>query len=274
MIKLIGMAPGAMLSTLARKYENNFQLFVTLTNNTDSIKTEIKFDMHNPGDTYYTIRAYTREPIRNGIIWSIYSGDLLREQFVEFPTLIELENGLNYARVIGSGPFHALAGYVPTSLASTLGFIDMRYALLALEDDVMNFTEANRYENAGVPTLGPEDIFPSDEEILALPVNQLINQDEAVISVNAQLAEKGIRLHITEGVLTINIEDWRLVQNDPITIVIYDIRGNVVAEWTINWLNNPNQISWSPEKAGLVTGMYLLRITSADVNVTKSILVR
>jgi len=274
MIRLIGMAPKGMLVSFALKYEKDFQLYATLTNNTDSVKTEVKFDMENPSDTYYSLTAYSKEPIRNGIIWSIYSGDFLMEQFVEFPTLVELENGLNYARVIGSGPFHVLAGSAPTSLASTLGFIDISYALLALEDDVMNFTEASRYENEGVPTLDPEDIFPSDEESLAIPVNPWFEGD-LVIGVGViPLAEQGINIHITDGVLTINIEDWRLEKNDPITIVIYDIRGNVVAEWVINWLNNPNQITWNPKNEGLVTGMYLLRIISTDVNVTKSILVK
>ena len=56
--------------------------------------------------------------------------------------------------------------------------------------------------------------------------------------------------------------------------MLYDIRGNVVAEWVINWLNNARKITWNPKNEGFVTGMYLLSIRISDVHVTKSILIK
>jgi len=289
MLKLIGMAPRGMLLSLKDKYEGDFDLYMSITNNSDSLKTKINFNAQDPQDTYYVVTAYSKAQMRKGVIWSIYLNGELQEEFVEIPSVITMQEGLNYARVTGAGAFYPMAQTMPTSIASKLGFVDTRYALLAVEDDVMNYIEAEKYAQSGVPTLDLEDIFPSDEEQNAIPVADWINrnyeyqtepwilstwEDTSPVNQIQDLAENGIQFRIFNGVLSITIADWRLEQNDPIFIVIYDIRGNVVAEWVVDWVNNTSQITWNPENEGLVSGMYLLRIRTSDVNVTRSILLK
>jgi len=280
MMKLVAKAPKSMLERLAEKYENNFTLDVTLTNNTDSITKPVKVNL-GTSDVYYEIRAYSNEPIRNGVLWTVKVNNAIVDKFVEMPTVIHMIDGIQYARVMGAHTFYPMASTMPVSMASTLGFIDEKYALLALEEDVLDFPLSFMYRQRGVPGLHFEDIFPEEADIGFVSSEKWLQENPVVTTANdlmvldiVKLAEAGIRFHISNGILTINIADWRLAQNEPITIVIYDIRGNIVAESTINWINNVGQITWNPKKAGLVTGMYLLRITSADVNVTKSILVK
>jgi hypothetical protein len=58
---------------------------------------------------------------------------------------------------------------MPSSIASSLGFIDEKYTLVALEEDALPSEVANQYNSRGVPLLDPKDIFAeSNESVLTV----------------------------------------------------------------------------------------------------------
>jgi hypothetical protein len=61
---------------------------------------------------------------------------------------------------------------MPSSIASTLGFIDTKYSLVALEQDALPVALAQQYEAQGVPLLDPGDLFPATNERANVPVGQ------------------------------------------------------------------------------------------------------
>jgi hypothetical protein len=117
------------------------------------------------------MHLYSHKSLIHHIRWSIHIGDTLLYEFDEKPRVIQMEQGLQYARLIGSSPHLVpLADVMPTSLASTLGFVDEWYSLVALEEDAMPADMALQYQESGVPLLLPEEIFAAPEERYDLPV--------------------------------------------------------------------------------------------------------
>ncbi len=111
------------------------------------------------------MHLYSSAPLTKEINWSVYDGERLLGEFAETPRSVTVANGDLYACVIGASPhLTPLAETMPTSLASTLGFIDETYALVALEEDALPVEIAAQYDTEGVPVLESNDIFPASEE--------------------------------------------------------------------------------------------------------------
>jgi hypothetical protein len=94
-------------------------------------------------------------------------------EYVESPRIVAMDDGTQYARLIGASSYLVpLAGQMPSSIASTLGFIDSAYSLVALEQDALPVALARQYDAQGVPLLDPGDIFPATNERTNIPVDQ------------------------------------------------------------------------------------------------------
>jgi hypothetical protein len=124
-----------------------------------------------PGSTYYPrgqtteMHLYSDQPLIKKIKWTILQGANLVAEFIESPRVARIADGLQYARLIGSSSYLVpLAAHMPTSIASTIGFVDKKYSLLALEEDSLPASVAQYYENHGVPELTAGDIFASADE--------------------------------------------------------------------------------------------------------------
>lgn len=161
--------PGVNLPIIPPETDTTLKIFACLTNGTqvDSFQTN--------GYSYYAPISdrfvYSDTPLSQEITWKIYRNQELLGEFTETPTVTAYDDGLQYARLVGSLKFMMpMAETMPTSLASTLGFIDMKYTLLALEEDVLDPDVAALYEQSGVPLLTFADIFADTEEKPAIPV--------------------------------------------------------------------------------------------------------
>lgn len=163
--------PGVSLKSIIAPIEQStFKIFAYITNGTqvDSFQTNMT--------SYYGGSAcdrfvYSAQPLEQELTWKIFNNDELVAQFTEPLAVLPVDNAMQYARLVGAQKsMMPLAVTMPTSLASTLGFIDMKYTLLALEEDALPSEIAAQYENAGVPLLTTADIFPADDEQASIPV--------------------------------------------------------------------------------------------------------
>jgi len=117
--------------------------------------------------------VYSDKPVAQSITWKLFSGGSVVQEITETPEVIPIEDGLQHARTIC--PLKCmmpLAATMPTSLASTLGFVDMKYTLLALEEDELDPAAAALYADTGVPYLLKEDIIPAADENTAIPTEE------------------------------------------------------------------------------------------------------
>jgi hypothetical protein len=107
------------------------------------------------------------------IRWRIRLGGKNIADFTEIPAVVPMDDGQNYARCIGASRYLVpLAQKMPSSMASSLGFIDEKYSLVALEEDALPSDVAVAYGQQGVPTLERQDIFPAPDERPDVPVEE------------------------------------------------------------------------------------------------------
>jgi hypothetical protein len=113
---------------------------------------------------------FSNPALKKEIIWRVEQGDYAVE-FTETPAVVSMDDGLQYARLIGSSRYlNPLAAVMPSSIASSVGFIDEKYSLVALEEDALSKDIAAQYNEQGVPLLESKDIFKSSDERTDLPV--------------------------------------------------------------------------------------------------------
>ncbi|MBN1757525.1 MAG: T9SS type A sorting domain-containing protein [Chitinispirillaceae bacterium] len=159
--------PGVALPIIVPQTDTTLKIVVCITNGaeTDSFQTN---NVRNPVADRF---IYSDKPIINEITWKLYQKGQLLTEFTETPSVTVHEDGMQYARMIGALKcMRPMTTTMPTSLASTLGFIDMKYTLVALEEDALDRDEAALYEESGVPLLATADIFPAEDEQPAIPV--------------------------------------------------------------------------------------------------------
>jgi len=138
---------------------------------------------------------YSATPITEKIIWKIFSGGAVIEQIEETPHRIDITEGMQHARCFGAlKSMMPLSSTMPSSLASTLGFIDMKYTLLALEEDVLPPADAQQYANEGVPLLTRSDIYPSSSEKSAIPVAEWLVANPREFQENGPIGWRNIVL--------------------------------------------------------------------------------
>ncbi|MCW8966639.1 MAG: hypothetical protein OQK82_08150, partial [Candidatus Pacearchaeota archaeon] len=157
----------ALESIVAPVEQSAIKVFAYVTNGAqvDSFQTNGYYG--STGDRF----IYSSQPLAQELTWKMFQNDELLTEFTEPLTLLPVEEPMQYARLVGSlKSMRPLAETMPTSLASTLGFIDMKYTLLALEQDALEPDVAALYEESGVPLLTSADIYPSGDEQPAIPV--------------------------------------------------------------------------------------------------------
>jgi hypothetical protein len=156
----------------------------------DSSKVNVTATVSN-GKTFYTLKVspqkdsacsycgmmttteahlFSNPALKKEIKWRVEQGDYAVE-FVESPTVVSMTDGLQYARLIGSSKYlNPLADVMPSSIASSVGFIDDKYSLVALEEDALPLEIALQYKDLGVPLLESKDIFIASDETSNLAV--------------------------------------------------------------------------------------------------------
>jgi hypothetical protein len=175
--------PGVDLLGFVSTYGGQLTVEATVGNGKQSLT--LPTSSSRPENCYYCghtgvtdAHLYSADALERTITWSVMDGEGQVARFVETPRVVIMSEGMQYARLLGSSKYlHSLADEMPSSIASTLGFIDEKYALVALEEDALPDATAKLYEKRGVPPLEPGDIFPAADEVAAMPVAQWLESN-------------------------------------------------------------------------------------------------
>ncbi|MBN1308125.1 MAG: hypothetical protein JXA18_09425 [Chitinispirillaceae bacterium] len=110
-------------------------------------------------------KLHTSSKLLPQIEWRIFNNGVLIKEIAEEPVVVTMPDAIQFGCALaGTERLESVDGTLPASLASTFGFVDRSYALLALEEDVMDPLDQERYRIAGVPPLTNADIFRIPDE--------------------------------------------------------------------------------------------------------------
>lgn len=241
------------------------RIVAVLASGSDSVRKEINPSQAGPTGGEH-LRVFSREPLAEAIGWRLYDGDAIARQADEKPLTVRLEDGDQYARSFGNVPFYPLAKTMPVSLAAAWGFIDTKYALLALERDTLSASAAEAYARAGVPSLDPEDIFPADGKLDSLPlsawmIQRNFDRSELLkpISILGAGIPAGIRWRFRDG--SIHLEVDKAALGRGLRVSLHGMDGRTLKQWGSGDLAG-GRLSWSPREARYVAGICVIRIVS------------
>ena len=187
--------PGVALSQILTPADTSEKMYAYITNGvqTDSFQTTGALGYYGTASIADRF-IYSAAPLKNELRWKIFKTGQVVSEFTETPTVIVIDDGMQYARCIGAlAGMMPLAETMPASLASTLGFIDMKYTLLALEDDFLDPAEAGQYQEHGVPLLEKADIFQADGDKAIVPVDEWLKANPRSSNPEYQILWDGMR---------------------------------------------------------------------------------
>ena len=170
--------PGVDISSFTSSYRGKWSVTATVGNGTDTFRIDVLAPPsencpHCPYTQTTDMHLFSRPSLQKSIRWNISSNGTELITFTESPRVVLMADGLQYARLIGASKHLVpLADVMPSSIASTLGFIDSTYSLVALEEDALPADLAMHYKNQGVPLLEQDDLFPGANERADVPVHE------------------------------------------------------------------------------------------------------
>jgi len=263
-----------------------YKLFASLKSISDSCRKGIAIP-DSTGFPKEALRIFSKEPLNEKITWSLLKNDTLIKQVEEIPKVFQIEDGLEYARSFGSSPFYPMSPTMPASLGISLGFIDKKYTLVALEEDSLGSLLQSKFVQAGVPTLNAEDLFPDKDENYAVAIDAWLTQrslnkawllqpasglylGDVLTGINP-LLPSGIHFSIRNGKLLIEFDP--LILNQEILISIYDLKGQRLRDWKSRGAAT-KAFSWSPSESLRAPGSYILRMTVGAKSYSRQFIIR
>lgn len=223
--------PGVYMTELTIQPDTSLKVYGYISNGTET-DSFLAVSSSAYGQTCDR-HLYSDKPLAGNITWKLFSGSTIVEQFEETPQIISIADGIQHARCFGAlKSMIPLSSTMPTSLAATLGFVDMKYTLLALEEDVLSPADALLYANEGVPLLAKSDIYASTDEKSAIPVAEWLIANPREFPGNSSLFWRDVIFDNVAGGNVKNLEiatpqaaaqRWANAQADVITAPSQDI---------------------------------------------------
>lgn len=213
------------------------------------------------------LRVFSSSAFKEGIAWRLYRGDTIAKETVEKPRAIVMEDGPQFVRTFGHTPFYPMTKTMPASLAAAWGFIDSKYALLALEQDTLPTALAKEYAATGVPGLDSKDIFPEDGALDSIPLSAWMMQrniarEELLRPITSILSTglpAGIRWRFRDGILLVEIDPP--MRTRDLRVTLHGLDGRLLKQWQGADISG-GRAQWLPNSNGYAFGTCLLRITS------------
>jgi len=227
------------------------------------------------------LRIFSSSPLKESISWKLYSHNEVVKEIDETPRIIPIEDGNQFMRTFAFTPFYPMTPTMPASLAVAWGFIDSRYALLALEQDTLSRDLTEKYASAGVPELEPEDIFSEEGDALSIPLSSWLLQKNisleelldpaSIAALNRPGFPAGIRWFTRDGLLQIEIDVSAIMPGMQVSL--HGIDGKEIKRWSSGDIHR-GRMSWSPRAAGYQAGICVLRIASSTQSWSARVLLR
>ncbi len=249
---------------------NTTRIVALVRSGNDSVGKEIALD-ERAALGIEELRIFSASALTEGITWRFYQGDKIAKEMIEKPRVIVMEDGPQFVRTFGHTAFYPLVKTMPASLAAAWGFIDSKYALLALEQDTLPSAQAKEYATAGVPGLNRSDIFPEDGALESTPLSAWLMQRNIAredllvptprsVSLNNSFSlPAGIRWSFRDGALHVEIDPSMRARG--LRVTLHGLDGRRLQQWQGGEIGG-GLIQWSPKSHGYGFGTCLLRITS------------
>jgi hypothetical protein len=250
-----------------------WKIFANLSSGKDTCRAEIPIP-DTAGHMVSGLTVYSRNRTDPRIRWLLLKGGETILSVDEDAEWIMEADGLQYARSLAKTAFYPMSETMPDHLGVALGYIDEKYALVALEEDALPVDEARRYAESGVPDLDGTDIFPADGERFDIPTKVWMEQlgrpfvpvvqtyldprYRPVVRIKSRLPE-GIAWNVREGRLEIRISAQALRSARSVRVSIHDCAGREVRSWGRAEIER-GLLSWSPAESNLGPGAYFLRV--------------
>ncbi len=151
-------------------------------------------------------KLHTVSGLKPQISWRISRNGQSIAELTEEPVVVAMADAIQFGNALaGTERLVSVDGTLPTSLASTLGFVDRTYALLALEEDVMEPLDQEHYRISGVPPLTNADIFVHPDE--SIPPDKTVDAPATAAAKPAAAAASAPRtaplITLQKSILTI-----------------------------------------------------------------------
>jgi hypothetical protein len=249
-----------------RSAETATRMVAIVRSETDSVTKEIGME-EGVAMGEEELRVFSASAFKEGITWRLFQGDKMIKEKTEIPRVTSMEDGPQFVRTFGNTPFYPMAKTMPASLAAAWGFIDSKYALLALEQDTLSKVVANEVAAAGVPSLKVSDIFPEDGALDSIPLSawlmqRNISREDLLRSATAILPlsmPNGIHWHFRDGILQIEMD--ASMRTRDLRITLHGLDGRQLKQWQGTDISNGG-VQWMPKTSGYGFGTCMLRITS------------
>jgi hypothetical protein len=248
--------------------ETTTRIVALVKTKSDSVGKEVALnEMASSG--LEELRIFSASAFEDSITWRAYAGDSIAKEVIEKPRSIVLSDGHQFLRTFGHTPFYPMTKTMPASLAASWGFIDAKYALLALEQDTLPTAQAKEYAAAGVPGLNASDIYPEAGALDSIPLSawllqRNISREELLgpTSVITALGlPAGIRWLFRDGALLVEIDPE--MRKRDLRITLHGLDGRLLKQWNGGEIGG-GQLNWFPKANGYGFGTCLLRITSGN----------
>ncbi len=175
-------------------------------------------------------KLHTVAALKPLITWNIISNGASIAEITEEPAVVRMSDAIEFGSALaGTECLESVDGALPTSLASTFGFVDRSFALLALEEDVMDPLDQERYRISGVPPLTNADIVRQPDENVPPEKNteaSLTGNTEKYLSEKKTMTTLSVKFH--QSMLRISFDRPEIVSAQRATVGIYTLSGRLL----------------------------------------------
>jgi hypothetical protein len=181
---------------------------------------------------YHDVLLFANSNVSPDVVWNVYQGRGKVATLTENAVMITEGDAYQFGvSLAGTGRLQAYNAILPTPLATNFGFVDQRYALLALEDDTMSSEDQALYRSQGVPPL-------TNADILNLPVDSIPPKDDTFgriqVPVNPKNVQKPSRAReqpsvtYRQSMLTIQLNSEASKASSEAVIEIFSLSGKLL----------------------------------------------
>jgi hypothetical protein len=230
--------------------------------------------MWNFTSPHLDIKVHTADALKPAITWNILMNGASIAEVSEEPAVVTESDPIQFANALaGTGKLESIDGTLPVSLASTLGFVDRQYALLALEDDVMAPLDQQRYRISGVPPLTNADIFkqPDDnvpeEKKIGAPATSI----DRTTSIKPPVLNKKPVITFCRSLLTVTFSSIAAATVAHVNIEIYSLSGRLLYSVNNVAIVNGKIHCTIPLSVSASQQALIIRVKTGNISYTKTV---
>lgn len=205
--------------------DNSYEISVPFSQKTDVFKRGFRSAHHDE-------MLFTNGIVSSEIVWKVLRNHMVITTMKEDAVLISERDPLSFgASLAASGRLKAVNTTLPTPLATAFGFVDQRYALLALEDDMMSSEDQERFRRTGVPPLNSTDIVNVPVDSIPPRNGSFGPMQVQVILDNFKKPQRkraGPSVTFHQSLLTVKFNPDAAVTSSEALVEIYSLTGKLL----------------------------------------------